>query len=149
MQLRGFIVTEQNGRYLLIKEEGNDWEGQWFLPGGKTDADETPENAARREGWEETGKQIILEGIFYIEYFTGDYESLHVYYKASLHEPAEGTSIPDKPNHSGWFTPAEMVEMPLRTNLLKVIEIYNRTGELLPPACFAVSEFKNNAEGTA
>src|SRR5215212_3638753 len=114
MQLRGFIVTEQNGRYLLIKEEGNDWEGQWFLPGGKADADESPESAAQREGWEETGKQILLEGIFYVESFTGDYESVHVYYKASLSEPADDMPKPGKLPHSGWFTPAEMVEMPLR-----------------------------------
>ena len=148
MQLRGFIVTEQNGRYLLIKEEGNDWEGQWFLPGGKADEDETPENAARREGWEETGKQIILQGIFYVEYFTGDYESVHVYYKAELHEPAEGMSKPEKLPHSGWFAPDEMVDMPLRQNLTKVIEAYNRAEELLPPASFNLSEFRNKKEGT-
>jgi 8-oxo-dGTP diphosphatase len=47
------VVARHNGETLLVL---NGWRGEWELPGGMIEADETPEDAAIREFVEETGQ---------------------------------------------------------------------------------------------
>lgn len=68
MQLKSFVPVEKEGRYLLIREAGKKWTGKWFLPGGKVEVNETPEDGARRETREEAGCEINITGIFYFRY---------------------------------------------------------------------------------
>lgn len=46
------IVAKYCGRWVLCKKKGRD---SWECPGGHIDKGEQPEQAARRELWEETG----------------------------------------------------------------------------------------------
>ena len=46
------IVAKYNGRWVLCKEKSRD---TWECPGGHIEKGETPEQAAKRELWEETG----------------------------------------------------------------------------------------------
>ena len=46
------IVAKYNGRWVLCKEKSRD---TWECPSGHIDNGETPEQAAKRELWEETG----------------------------------------------------------------------------------------------
>ena len=50
-----FVRCEAGLELLLIKRGGHPWLGQWALPGGFVNPDETLEQAAARELWEETG----------------------------------------------------------------------------------------------
>lgn len=52
----GAIVTDDRGRVLLIREDG-----QWLAPGGKVEPGETREEALVREVREETGVAIAVE----------------------------------------------------------------------------------------
>lgn len=45
------LVRHPNGSVLLLKKSGKDWD----LPGGRIQKDEAPEEALRREIFEETG----------------------------------------------------------------------------------------------
>ena len=57
------IVAKYNGRWVLCKEKSRD---TWECPGGHIDKGETPEQAAKRELWEETGAtEFEIEPIGY------------------------------------------------------------------------------------
>lgn len=52
----GILFANDAGRTLWLKRgAGGDAAGTWAFPGGKIEAGETPEQAARRETLEETG----------------------------------------------------------------------------------------------
>lgn len=56
-------VIEQNGMYLIGRRPaGVALAGLWEFPGGKVQADETPEEAAVRECREETGLDVTVVG---------------------------------------------------------------------------------------
>ena len=54
-----FIVDPYTKKILLIKHKKN---GRWTQPGGHIEGDETPEEAALREVYEETGLRVRLLG---------------------------------------------------------------------------------------
>lgn len=57
------IVSKYSGRWVLCKEKTRD---TWECPGGHINKGETPEQAARRELWEETGAiEFDIEPIGY------------------------------------------------------------------------------------
>lgn len=56
----GGWITDRDGRVLLVRNEGDDG---WSDPGGKREADESFEDAARREVREETGVECRLTGV--------------------------------------------------------------------------------------
>ncbi|MCB9437428.1 MAG: NUDIX domain-containing protein [Anaerolineales bacterium] len=73
------VVRDDNGHILMQKRE--DFR-VWTIPGGKLDYDETLEQAAHRETFEETGIEIELDGlqgVFYINWF-GQTHLSFVYY---------------------------------------------------------------------
>lgn len=54
-----FIINPENKKILLIKHKKN---RKWTQPGGHIEYDETPEEAALREAYEETGLKVKLLG---------------------------------------------------------------------------------------
>jgi len=57
---------------LLLKASGKFGGGFWNAPGGKIKSGERPEEAARREVYEETGLAVgALENIGYLEFYFG------------------------------------------------------------------------------
>ena len=54
-----FIINPEDKKILLIKHKKN---RRWTQPGGHIEYDETPEDAALREAYEETGLRVKLLG---------------------------------------------------------------------------------------
>jgi 8-oxo-dGTP pyrophosphatase MutT (NUDIX family) len=54
-----FIINPEDKKILLIKHKKN---RRWTQPGGHIEYDETPEEAALREAYEETGLRVKLLG---------------------------------------------------------------------------------------
>jgi 8-oxo-dGTP diphosphatase len=57
----GAIITDDQGRLLLIKRGHDPGAGRWSLPGGHVEPGETDEQAVVREILEETGLTVTCE----------------------------------------------------------------------------------------
>jgi len=69
-------VQRSNEFLLLLKASGKFGGGFWNAPGGKIQMGETPEEAARREVFEETGLSLgYLEKMGHLEFYFGEGKS--------------------------------------------------------------------------
>lgn len=59
------VVVHRDGRYLLLKETKH---RGWYFPAGRVEPGESLEEAARRETREETGVDVVLEGLLRFEH---------------------------------------------------------------------------------
>lgn len=57
----GAVVFDASGRLLLIKRANPPAQGQWSLPGGRQEPDESAEDGVVREVREETGLEVHVE----------------------------------------------------------------------------------------
>ncbi len=58
------VVIEKEGKILLVKRKYEPYKGDWCLPAGFMEYDESPEQCATRETREELGVNIELDGLF-------------------------------------------------------------------------------------
>lgn len=119
---------EVDDRILLIQQEkGKTDEGKWGVPAGKLEQGETPEIAAKRELFEETGIQIqspsqfVYLGTLYIRKPDLDY----VYYMFKVHldqEPHIQLSL----EHSNyrWADGKDLKNLPLRPGVKEALQYY-------------------------
>lgn len=66
------VLIERAGCVLLVQRRFEPGRGLWCLPAGFEDADESPEEAARREAQEETGLDATLNGLLGVYHYTDD-----------------------------------------------------------------------------
>ncbi len=66
------MLIERAGHVLLVQRRFEPGRGLWCLPAGFEDADESPEQAARREAQEETGLHATLDGLLGVYHYTDD-----------------------------------------------------------------------------
>jgi 8-oxo-dGTP diphosphatase len=67
----GTIITDEQGRIVLVKRAIEPGYGKWVFPGGFIDRGETVEAAAVREAREECGLDVRLEGLINIYSYPG------------------------------------------------------------------------------
>ena len=66
------VLIERGGKVLLVRRGNDPGRGLWCLPCGFEEADERPDEAARREAREETGVEVALDGILGVYHYTDD-----------------------------------------------------------------------------
>jgi 8-oxo-dGTP diphosphatase len=66
------VLVERGGQVLLVRRRNEPGRGLWCLPCGFEEADEPPEQAARREALEEIGVEVALDGVLGIYHYTDD-----------------------------------------------------------------------------
>lgn len=142
MDLKSFVLIEDDDRMLLIQETSLKWRGKWFLPGGNVKKGERPDVAVVREAREEAGVEVDLTGIFYVKCYQGLFTSkLHIFYTGKI----TGGELKTKPNrHSmaaGWFSYEELKKMPLRQKLLKIVDRYRKNRARIPVKNFKLILF--------
>jgi 8-oxo-dGTP diphosphatase len=106
------VITKQDGKYLLVQERQERCYGQWNLPAGHVDEGESPEEAAKREGYEETGYTFEIVGTPHMFTFEDRGAVIHLY-------PANITGGEMKFDASElldvrWFTVEEIQHITLR-----------------------------------
>ena len=70
------IIHDSEGRIFATQRGYGDWQDFWEFPGGKIEPGESPEEALKREIWEELETRIVVEQLIKtIEY---DYPKFHL-----------------------------------------------------------------------
>ena len=70
------IIHDAEGRIFATQRGYGEWEGWWEFPGGKMEAGESPEEALRREIWEELETCIVIERL--VTTVEWDYPKVHL-----------------------------------------------------------------------
>lgn len=131
------IVVNEDGRYLLVKEAKAGCENTWFFPAGRIEKNESITAAAIRETKEESGIDIIPEGIFFIDHIPKDN-----WIRFALLGRSVGGTLKTIPDHhslgAGWFSTGEITDLPLRASCVKEFIFMHQRGEvcLLPPESY-------------
>ncbi|AFD00957.1 Putative ADP-ribose pyrophosphatase [Methanocella conradii HZ254] len=110
----GTVTRDEKGRFLLVRQMGGYWKGQWIFPGGKLELGETLEQCARREFKEETGCDINIKrqiGAYtsYDPHTELEKQVVLIYFLGNglIGNPSAGEGVTD----TGWFTLAEIETM--------------------------------------
>ena len=70
------IIQDDQGRIFATQRGYGDFKDWWEFPGGKMEAGETPEEALKREIWEELETRIVVER--FVETVEWDYPHFHL-----------------------------------------------------------------------
>lgn len=119
MKIIAGVLIKKDYKYLLVQEKKEDAIGLWNIPAGHVDKGETFEEAAKREGEEETGYKIKL-GEKVGEYNLTQGEGVMHIFKAEI---IRGKISFDKEEllDVKWFSSKQIQNIPLREKFLKVL----------------------------
>jgi len=70
------IIHDDQGRIFATQRGYGDYKDWWEFPGGKMETGETPEEALKREIWEELETLIVVERL--VETVEWDYPQFHL-----------------------------------------------------------------------
>ena len=123
-QAASCVIKDDFNRLLLIKRANPPQQGRWSLPGGRVEAQESLESAARREAREETGLdvEIIMKlGSVNLGVDEGyNYEVHHFLARTISGNLQAGDDAADV----GWFSTEALNNLELSTDLLKYLAPY-------------------------
>ena len=123
------VITDAEGRVLLIKRGTEPGRGLWSVPGGSLDPGETLQEAAAREAFEETGL-IVQVGpeLWSLRVPVGDGRVYEIHDFAAT--VVGGVLVPgDDADDARWVTPAEIDGLALTDDLAG----YLRRAGVIPP----------------
>lgn len=114
----GVIIISDDGQILLVRRGHQPQMGRWTVPGGRLEPGETHEQAAAREAFEETGLRVRIEReALRVRLPAGEGREFEV--RDFIATVTGGALVPgDDAADARWFTPEELDQVELTTNLL-------------------------------
>lgn len=119
------VVRSERGVLLAQNSARTNAEGTWGLPGGGLDPGELPEAALHREVWEETGHEIVVDGLRAIStnHWVGrapygrleDFHAVRLVFDATSPDPADPVvhDVDGTTAAAAWFRPVELRTLPV------------------------------------
>lgn len=114
------IIYDSEGRIFATQRGYGDYKDWWEFPGGKMEAGETPEEALRREIWEELETRIVVENL--VETVEWDYPQFHLSMHCYLCHVESGHLELKEHEAAKWLNKDELESVNWLPADLKVIE---------------------------
>jgi ADP-ribose pyrophosphatase YjhB (NUDIX family)/predicted GNAT family N-acyltransferase len=108
-------LIERDGRVALVRRGVEPGRGLWGLPAGYVEADESAEEAAVRETWEEAHLRVEIDGLLDAFSYTSA-QSRGVLLIYAAHVLSGTLQAGDDAVDAGWFGPDELPEIAFRTH---------------------------------
>ena len=127
------VVAREDGAVLLIRRTDN---GNWALPGGAIEMDESVADAAIREPCEETGIQVEVTGLLgiytdpgHVIHFTSNDEVRREFSVVLTARPVGGEPAPSsEPSEVRWVPPGDLGGYTMGRAMRKRVDGYLRGG---------------------
>ena len=100
------IIHDATGRIFATQRGYGDWKDFWEFPGGKMEQGETPEEALRREIWEELETLIVVESL--VETVEWDYPEFHLIMHCFLCHVESGSLELKEHEAALWLSPNQL-----------------------------------------
>ena len=100
------IIHDDNGRIFATQRGYGDYKDGWEFPGGKMEPGETPEDALKREIWEELETKIVVERL--VQTVDYDYPQFHLTMHCFLCSIESGSLILKEHEAARWLKPEEL-----------------------------------------
>ena len=107
------LVDADNRVLIARRPEGKSMAGLWEFPGGKVDADETPEAALIRELREELGIEVCDTCVAPFTFASHTYESFHLLMPLYLCRTWEGEIEPREGQEIAWVRAVRLADYPM------------------------------------
>jgi ADP-ribose pyrophosphatase YjhB (NUDIX family) len=119
----GAVVTDADGRVLLVREDG-----RWLAPGGEVEAGETHEQALVREVREETGVTVSVDDLVAVTdvVFEHGADAVHFYFAHYTATPETTALAADPGRPEEEVTAVEWVETVPEDVLDREVVVANR-----------------------
>jgi 8-oxo-dGTP diphosphatase len=119
-----YAPIARDGRVLLAYNQRGPYKGTWGLPGGGVEFGETPEQAIRRELWEEIGVHVETPTLYDVHSHRTlferppvgwiDFHHIALLYRVTLKTaPAEQIHSPDPSEQVAWHALDSLKALPL------------------------------------
>ena len=118
-------IIHNEDKILATQRGYGEWKDFWEFPGGKMEAGETPEDALRREIWEELETRIVVER--FVKTIDWDYPAFHLTMHCYLCRVESGQLKLKEHEAARWLTKDDLdsVEwLPADRDVVKEISTY-------------------------
>ena len=103
------IIRDAEGRVFATQRGYGEWQDWWEFPGGKMEAGETPEEALKREIWEELETRIAVERL--LTTVEWDYPAFHLTMHCYLCHIESGHLELKEHEAARWLTKTQLDEV--------------------------------------
>ena len=103
------IIHDKEGRIFATQRGYGDYKDGWEFPGGKMEPRESPEQALKREIWEELETRIIVERL--VQTVEWDYPNFHLKMHCFWCSIESGSLTLKEHEAARWLTPDQLGEV--------------------------------------